>query len=227
MDDSQKKLLAADLDKKYVKAREQGGRSFSYIEAWHVIAEANRIFGFDGWKRSTVYCNEVARYQVERKNKDGTVMKDAQGNIVYNWKVGYEAKVRIHVGDVVREGTGHGNGTMGDLYDAIESAAKEAETDAMKRAFMTFGNPFGLALYDKTQSNVSSAPRIMPEDQKAALVKAINDAQTESAVTAEYAKAAQAADAVGNDLLREEFKKLAKDRKAIIKSYQQSAQAAE
>jgi hypothetical protein len=24
----------------------------------------------------------------------------------------------------------------------------------MKRAFMTFGNPFGLALYDKTQSNV-------------------------------------------------------------------------
>lgn len=216
MDDSQKKLLAADLDKKYVKAREQGGRSFSYIEAWHVIAEANRIFGFDGWTRETVYCNEVARYETEKKSGSGK-----------NWKVGYEAKVRVTVGDVVREGTGHGNGTMGDLYDAIESAAKEAETDAMKRAFMTFGNPFGLALYDKTQSNVSSAPRIMPEEQKAALVKAINDAQTESAVTAEYTKAAQAADAVGNDLLREEFKKLAKDRKATIKSYQQSAQAAE
>jgi hypothetical protein len=40
------------------------------------------------------------------------------------------------------------------LGEALESAAKEAETDAMKRALMTFGNPFGLALYDKTQANV-------------------------------------------------------------------------
>ena len=32
---------------------------------------------------------------------------------------------------------------------------KEAETDARKRALMTFGNPFGLALYDKTQANVA------------------------------------------------------------------------
>ncbi|MFM7549233.1 MAG: Rad52/Rad22 family DNA repair protein, partial [Cyanobacteriota bacterium] len=38
-----------------------------------------------------------------------------------------------------------------------ESALKEAETDAMKRALMTFGNPFGLALYDKRQREVSSA----------------------------------------------------------------------
>ncbi len=40
------------------------------------------------------------------------------------------------------------------MGQAHESALKEAETDAMKRAFMTFGNPFGLALYDKTQANV-------------------------------------------------------------------------
>ncbi len=31
---------------------------------------------------------------------------------------------------------------------------KAAETDAMKRALATFGNPFGLALYDKTQAGV-------------------------------------------------------------------------
>ena len=31
---------------------------------------------------------------------------------------------------------------------------KEAETDAEKRALKTFGNQFGQALYDKTQSNV-------------------------------------------------------------------------
>ena len=43
---------------------------------------------------------------------------------------------------------------MKDIRDAHEGAIKEAETDAMKRALMTFGNPFGLALYDKAQVNV-------------------------------------------------------------------------
>jgi recombination DNA repair RAD52 pathway protein len=40
---------------------------------------------------------------------------------------------------------------------------KEAETDAMKRAAITFGDRFGLALYDKSQSHVdydeAPAPR--------------------------------------------------------------------
>jgi hypothetical protein len=62
--------------------------------------------------------------------------------------------VRVTVGDVVRDGTGYGSGIDRDLGAAHESAVKEAETDAMKRALMTFGNPFGLALYDKTKANV-------------------------------------------------------------------------
>jgi hypothetical protein len=37
---------------------------------------------------------------------------------------------------------------------AHESAVKEAVTDALKRALRSFGNPFGLALYDKTRENV-------------------------------------------------------------------------
>jgi hypothetical protein len=45
-----------------------------------------------------------------------------------------------------------------DLGLAHESAIKEAETDAMKRALVTFGNAFGLALYDKSQRQVSGAP---------------------------------------------------------------------
>lgn len=140
--DAQISQLSDKLDKRNVKSRSQSGRELSYIEGWHAIAEANRIFGFDAWERETIYCREVCRYET----------KSSRGGA--NWKVGYEAKVRVTVNGVVREGTGHGNGTMGDLYDAIESAAKEAETDAMKRAMMTFGNPFGLALYDKTQENV-------------------------------------------------------------------------
>ena len=49
-----------------------------------------------------------------------------------------------------------------DLGQAHESAIKEAETDAMKRALMTFGNPFGLALYDKQQRDVTSSATAAP-----------------------------------------------------------------
>jgi DNA repair and recombination protein RAD52 len=149
----QKAMLERPLKQDSVRQRIQGGRAVSYIEGWHAIAEANRIFGFDGWKRETIYCKQVCCYQ----------LKSSSGK--ENWKVGYEAKVRIVVAgdtegpDAVREGTGHGQGTMGDLYDAIESAAKEAETDAMKRALMTLGNQFGLALYDKEQRNVEQQPK--------------------------------------------------------------------
>jgi DNA recombination protein Rad52 len=135
-------MLSAKLDASHVKARVQAGAKLSYIEGWQVESEANRIFGYDGWTRETIYCKEVCRFQyTSQKNKE-------------LWKIGYEAKVRVSAGGVFRDGTGHGSGNMGDLYDAIESAAKEAETDAMKRAMKTFGNPFGLALYDKTQEGV-------------------------------------------------------------------------
>lgn len=141
------KELSKKLDPANVKQRSQGGVSLSYVEGWHVIAEANRIFGHDAWHRETVYCKEVSR----EKNQKG------------NYVVGYEAKVRITVNGVVRDGTGLGSGIAKGLFDAIEGAAKEAETDAMKRALMTFGNPFGLALYDKSRANVGQdAPEPQP-----------------------------------------------------------------
>jgi len=74
--------------------------------------------------------------------------------------------VRIRLGNqaneapsLVREGSGAGHGIDVDLGLAHESALREAETDAMKRALMTFGNPFGLALYDKQQRQVTSSVR--------------------------------------------------------------------
>lgn len=131
-----------------VKERTQAGRKLSYIEGWHAIAEANRIFGFNAWTRETVEIKCVA----EKARKIG---KDSQRE---GFGVSYIAKVRVTVDGVVREGIGAGHGIDADLGLAHESAIKEAETDAMKRALMTFGNPFGLALYDKTQANVSDAP---------------------------------------------------------------------
>lgn len=136
--------LSAPLDRSVVAEREQGGKKLSYIEAWHAIAEANRIFGFDGWNRETVELRQLGS------------PREVNGKM----RVGYSAKVRITVMTptgslIIREGCGFGSGIDRDEDQAHESALKEAESDAMKRALMTFGNPFGLALYDKTQANVA------------------------------------------------------------------------
>lgn len=146
--DTQRRELAKPLDKKNVASRTQSGRAMSYVEGWHVIAEANRIFGFDGWTRETIDMREV---------RPPELVKNSNGK--ETWRVGFICKVRVTAGGVVREGTGFGSGALPDLGEAYESAVKESETDAMKRALMTFGNPFGLALYDKTQANVVDEPR--------------------------------------------------------------------
>jgi len=143
--------LSAPLDRANVRQREQGRSKVHYLEGWQVIAEANRIFGFDGWQRQTiaVRCVVQAERLIGREQKPG-------------WGVTYTVRVRVTVTaggltPLVREGSGAGHGIDVDLGQAHESALKEAETDAMKRALMTFGNPFGLALYDKAQRQVSSA----------------------------------------------------------------------
>jgi DNA recombination protein Rad52 len=148
--------LSAPLDRAKVRQREQGRSRVSYLEGWQVIAEANRIFGFDGWQRQTIAVRCVA--QAER-----TIGRDQKPG----WGVTYTARVRITVTaggmtPLVREGTGAGHGIDVDLGQAHESAIKEAETDAMKRALMTFGNPFGLALYDKQQREVTSSAAPTP-----------------------------------------------------------------
>ena len=126
--------LSAPLDRAKVQTRSQAGRSLAYLEGWQAIAEANRIFGFDGWQRETIAVQCVS----ERERTLGSSNRAG-------WGVTYTARVRISVGDVIREGSGAGHGIDADLGQAHESALKEAETDAMKRALMTFGNPFGLA----------------------------------------------------------------------------------
>jgi hypothetical protein len=144
------------LDRARISSREQGRGRVNYLQGWVLIEEANRIFGFDGWQRQTLSCQCVT--QVQRligSKSEGRPQKEG-------WGVTYIARVRItvHAGErglLIREGTGAGNGIDVVLGLAHESAIKEAATDAMKRALVTFGNPFGLALYDKSQRQVSGA----------------------------------------------------------------------
>jgi len=127
--------LSAPLDRANVRQREQGRSRVSYLEGWQVIAEANRIFGFDGWQRQTIAVRCVAQAErlIGRDQKPG-------------WGVTYTTRVRVTVTaggltPLVREGSGAGHGIDVDLGQAHESA----------------GNPFGLALYDKAQRQVSSS----------------------------------------------------------------------
>jgi len=148
--ENQIKLLKDKLDRSVIKQRNQAGKTLSYIEGWHAIAEANRIFGFGGWSRETLSMECVT---------DPTLAKCT-----------YVARVRINVmtedGATSRDGTGTGHGNMKDAGQNHESASKEAETDAMKRALSTFGNQFGLALYDKDQAEVGIATAAKEEAAK-------------------------------------------------------------
>ena len=138
--EEQKKLLNQKINKDNVSFRSGGGgQKLAYVESWHVIKEANRIFGFDGWSSETL--------------ETSLVSEDSKC-------VSYIAKVRITVGDIVREGTGAGHGRMGGIGDKHESAIKEAESDARKRCLMQFGDSFGLSLYDKDKA------WLKPDDSK-------------------------------------------------------------
>ena len=136
----QKKALGQPIDKSKVSFRDgnkSGSFQLAYVESWHVIKEANRIFGFDGWSSETIELKLVSE------------SKDSYNNTI----ISYNAKVRVTVGDVVKEGIGSGHGRgKGINGEKHESAAKEAESDARKRALMQFGDQFGLSLYDKDKN---------------------------------------------------------------------------
>lgn len=150
--EKQTEQLRAKLKHRHVKTRVSNGTTISYLEGWHVIAEANRIFGHDGWDRQT---------------QDPTCLwtqsRGGETTCFYSTKV----RITVRAGDTqaVREGIGTGFGRAATSEAAHEVALKAAETDATKRALATFGNPFGLALYEKGQPNVT---KVRPKSPQAA-----------------------------------------------------------
>ncbi len=137
----QRELLVAPLDRAKVRHREQGRLRVSYLEGWQVIAEANRIFGFDGWDRLTLNASCVAEYErpVGRDRKSG-------------WGVTYTARVRIVViaGErcLIREGSGAGHGIDLDQGLAHESA----------RALLPFQKPSRTPLRSVAECRRNTAP---------------------------------------------------------------------
>jgi recombination DNA repair RAD52 pathway protein len=130
------------------KRKAPNGKDLSYADQHYVQTRLNDVFGVTGWADTIIYNKCVSEEQEEVNGK-------------VRWCVSYEAKVRIRVtaagfsyASMWHEGTGNGHGFGARKGDAVESACKEAETDALKRAAKKFGPSFGLALYDKTQEDV-------------------------------------------------------------------------
>jgi len=147
--EKQNQLLKYNLDGSRVKTRQQGNITLSYLEGYDIIDTANFAFGFGGWSYKVKILEQVSEELNQNQNK----------------VIGYKAIVAITVYDVhhknhiTREDVGYGTGIAKDYASAHESAGKEAITDALKRAFRTFGNQFGNALYDKSQKNVDHNPQ--------------------------------------------------------------------
>ena len=93
--EAQLKSLEAKLDSKYVRTRRAHDITLAYVEGWHVIAEANRIFGYDAWDRHTLSTRCVW-----------------SGSTNHHYAAAYIAKVRIAVRagslTITREGCGSG-----------------------------------------------------------------------------------------------------------------------
>ncbi|OHE17324.1 MAG: DNA repair protein Rad52 [Sulfurimonas sp. RIFOXYD2_FULL_37_8] len=140
--DKQTQVLSYELDSSRIKSRSKGNINLSYLEAFDVLETANRIFGYGNWSYSITSLEEVSQ----------------ETNSNQNIIIAYRAVVNVTVNDlshnkhISREDVGFGSGIAKTLADAHEGAAKEAVTDAIKRAMRSFGNQFGNSLYDKSRN---------------------------------------------------------------------------
>jgi hypothetical protein len=158
----QVRALQRGVPARNIRTRHLNGRELAYIEGWHAIAEANRIFGFDGWDRETVEHRCIAA-------------RETRGSTLAIYAARVRLTVRADGTTIVREGSGTGEARSNAPGEAHEVALKAAETDATKRALTTIGKPFGLALYlngrsrtapehkpDQTMTEAASKPRPDP-----------------------------------------------------------------
>lgn len=137
--------LEQKLSSDNVKVRQQGNIQLSYVEGYYVIETLNRIIGYENWSYDVKELSQVSEEINEKNNK----------------VIGYKAIITLMIHDVnhtksiTRTDVGYGIGISKDYASAHESAGKEACTDGIKRVAKSLGSPYGLALYDKQQRNVT------------------------------------------------------------------------
>lgn len=142
----QVQVLNQQLDSNRVKSRSKGNINLSYLEGFDIIETANKIFGYGNWS-----------YSIDKLDYLSTEQNQNQ-----NFVIAYKAIVKViifdkeHIQSISRTDVGTGTGISKTQAEAHEGATKEAVTDALKRAMRSFGNQFGLSLYDKSKNHHNS-----------------------------------------------------------------------
>jgi DNA repair and recombination protein RAD52 len=144
--------LSQPLDKIRVKQREGGsGVKLSYLETHDVIRAANDIFGYGGWGHRITELRLIKEVTVHNTKYD-----PPKAGVCVGYLCLVELSVYVVEGNGVTSGVGYGDATEyreSAAVTAHELAAKEAESDALKRALKNYGDQFGLALYSKTAAS--------------------------------------------------------------------------
>lgn len=112
-----------------------GGKLVQYLSGDEAISLANWSLGNHRWS------SELRDMQVRETTLDGS-----------NWKVSVSTKCRVTVRwsadhTSFHEDVGRGSGINPQQGAAMESAEKEAATDALKRALRLFGDGLGNSMY--------------------------------------------------------------------------------
>jgi recombination DNA repair RAD52 pathway protein len=149
--DSQVRALTRRVPERHLKSRINAGRTLTYIEGWYALAQANRIFGFDGWDRESLETRCILAREIR-----------GVSTAVYSARV----RVAVHADGrvVIRDGHGTGEAHGASPAEVHDRALKSAETDATKRALATFGKAFGLALYAGGRRTAAKGDRPAPSN---------------------------------------------------------------
>lgn len=135
------------IPRSVISKREGGGGStLDYLEGHYVISRLNKVFGNLNWSK-----------EVNVIEKEKEITKDRYDKDCYNYTVVVKVKLFIQINAIYtfKEDIGSCSGTSRKSFgDALELAYKGAVTDALKRCAKDLGMSFGLALYDKEQTNV-------------------------------------------------------------------------
>jgi len=204
--DKQIKDLKEPILREDVKTREGSGNTqLSYLASFHVIAEANRIFGFDGWDSEILSLSQVDKTEYEKQAYNAGDKPKPMISISYLCKL----RVTIKAGDkaIVREDVGFGNGVAGHtaygIGSCIELASKEAVTDALKRCMRYYGDKFGLSLYDKENILIDSDQFEMSKPVTEDELKELRDLYELRGIDDEWVIAALKAENYPNETLEE------------------------
>lgn len=159
--DSQVEALNQPVPKGSLLKRKGGGnKEFAYVDPRYVIAQLNRIFGYDGWSRETLDCEMIRDEQTSVETYENN-QRVTKGGFCITAKATVRLTIHLRAEDgsehkLVRDGVGVSASAEVDKQgqskgDLMERTIKAAETDALKRAAKTLGKVFGLNIKESDQ----------------------------------------------------------------------------